>query len=638
MRKIIFILAFIPLFASAQVAHPIKKVLDMEYWKGVLDANNKLWAFGITLQNSTSSPLPGGRTIIDAGTAFNSFLVVANDGTVWQSGFYNGSGLSSWTQVVTDSSGTTISDATAIWGFESTYWIKRAGGAIWQGGNDYFQILGTSGATLRPFKISPGSVSIGILRANGNGGSGEKTPLVGVSSDSLTVYEWTTGSGASPATLTATGLGTGKFITACTDGNNPFGYVNYFLIQQTFGSPYGHPYAIGNNSILMGAPNSGTSYNYTTLHDMYSQLGLTSLVKEITVSPYVAELIDSAHNMWELGGYNMQGQLGIGQETVNKYTYSTFPTYSWTFTTNEDPVYGIQQIGIGNNWSHLNNQGFFVFYSDALNVTDSLYSWGRGKQNILGQSYQMDANDYANHPNGYDLLVPTLSNSKWIINNPPFAAWTAPTWSAGSNQTIGATFTTLTASGSPPLITLSSSPFTVLNYTVSTTAWTQTSGPNTANIVSPTSLSTVVSGMIPGTYVFQNVETDNNTGTNAASVTIIVTSTGGPPTVTASASPATITLPTSSTNLSGTVTYNGGSSGVSCTWANTVKPGGAAAPTITPGGTLTAPTAAISGLTTPGLYTFSLTAQDSNSNTTVVYVNVNVIAASTGCSCIVTPF
>ena len=39
--------------------------------------------------------------------------------------------------------------------------------------------------------------------------------------------------------------------------------------------------------------------------------------------------------------------------------------------------------------------------------------------------------------------------------------------------------------------------------------WTQVSGPNTAKIVSPTSLQTNATGLISGTYIFQLVGTDN---------------------------------------------------------------------------------------------------------------------------------
>lgn len=619
MRKLLFILCFLPLLASAQIAHPIKKVEDMEYWKGVWDANKKLWAFGLTYQTLTT--LPDGGTIADVGTAFNAFLLVSSMGHVYVSGFYNTTGLSSLTQITTDSSGTTISDAVAVWGFQNTYWIKRAGGAIWQGGNDFFNILGTSGATLRPFKITSGSVSIGVLRPSGS--SSSLAPLMGISSDSLTVYQWGPGSGTSPTPLTTT-IGTHKFIDACSDGGNQYGYANFFQIQMSANSAYGHICVVGNNWILYGKTSSAT---YSSLHDISADFSLP-VTKEFSVNNFVCIEVDSLHNMYEFGGYNMQGQLGIGNELVNKYIYSNAPpNYGWSFVTNEDPTYGIQQIGVGHNWNHINNEGFFVFYNDARDLNDSLYSWGRGKQNILGQGYQMDDNDYANHPNGYDQLVPTLSPATWQINSPPFAAFTLPTWSAGSNQSITTNSTTLTASGAPALITLSSSPFTVLNYTLSTTAWTQVSGPNTATIATPSTLSTGITGLIAGTYVFQNMETDNNTGTNLATVSVIVSSVNVPPTVSAG-STQTITSPTSSVTLAGSASANSpATSIITYAWTQVSGPNTGTFSSTT----ITGPT--FSGLIA-GTYVLKLTATDNNGNTNFATVNIVVNSGTASCSCL----
>jgi hypothetical protein len=632
MRKIFYLLVFLPFLAKAQL-HPIQgHPIQMEYWKGAKGADGNLYGWGGLVQNSSAHPLPGSRVINNVGAQFNAFTVTATDGTLWYSGFYNSGGMNTWTQFTTDTTNASITDAALVWGYQSTYFFTRANGSLWMGGNDYCQILGTSGATRRPIQISPGGVVISKLTITG--GPGSKWAAFGISSDSLTVYEWASGSGTSPTTLTATGIGTGKFLDAQSNGNNQYGYANFYNIQQTTGSPYGKLYVIGNQSIVMGG-SSSSNFNYTTLHNLYADLGFTSLISNMSANEFACMVVDSAHNMWELGGYNSQGTLGIGTEAVNQYTYSN--PYSWTFVANETPVYGKQQIGAGHQWKSVWGNGFFVFYWDAYDVNDSIYCWGRNKDDQLAQNYRMDDNDYANHPNCCDLLSPTAAHYQ-TTTTVPTVAWTAPTWSAGSNQTIGTSSTTITASGSPPLITETSTPFSVLNYTVSSTQWTQVSGPNTATISSPSTLSTSVSGLIQGTYVFQNLETDNNTGTLAASVTVIVTATSGPPTVTASASPNIITLPTSSTNLSGTVTYNGSATGVSTSWTCTVKPGGAGTPTITPGGTLTAPTAAVSGLTTAGTYTFQLSATDSNNATGTNTVNVIVNAATTSCSCLVSPF
>lgn len=629
MKKLLIILAFLPLLARAQPAHPWIKIVTQEYAIIGLDANHEIWAWGSIIQNSASYPLPGGRTVVALDAGFNAARVIANDGTVWISAYYNTGLMSSWTQITTDTTGTTINDATDVLGFENTYFIKRAGGAWWEGGNDFFNILETSGATIRPTKITPSGANVATLVAEGSAGS--TTSLMGITSDSLTVYQWTAGSGTSPTPITTT-IGTHKFLAVGTDGG-AYAYANFYLVQMTQGSHYGHPVATGINCILMGG-SSSCSFNYT-MHDLYSDLSLTSLVKEIQVNPFLCLTIDSAGNMFNYGGWNVQGQLGVGDEFVNKYSYANATcNFGWDFNIPEYPVYGKHQIGTGHQWKHIYNQGFYVFYNYALDVNDSLYAWGRGKQNILAQGWNMVDNDYDNHPNCMDLLVPTPAH--YLTTNVHTDAFTLPSLSLGASQTIHTSSVTLTQTGHPALLINTANSADTDNYTPLTNAITQISGPNTATIVSPNSPSTSITGMINGTYIFRDTTIDNAGGTNRAQDTITVSLTT-PPTV-SPGSNQTITLPTSSASLAGTVTYNGGATGSTVSWTVYSQPSGSAAPTITPGGTLTAPTASVSGMV-QGVYIYKLSATDSNGNTSFSTVTITVNAAvGSGCSpCLPSP-
>lgn len=89
----------------------------------------------------------------------------------------------------------------------------------------------------------------------------------------------------------------------------------------------------------------------------------------------------------------------------------------------------------------------------------------------------------------------------------------APTVDAGSNQTlgVGTTSFTLTATADDP-------EDDTLTY-----LWTRISGPNTPTIVSPTSLSTNVTGAIGGIYVYRMTATDtsSNIGTDDVQITIL---------------------------------------------------------------------------------------------------------------------
>jgi len=84
---------------------------------------------------------------------------------------------------------------------------------------------------------------------------------------------------------------------------------------------------------------------------------------------------------------------------------------------------------------------------------------------------------------------------------------------AGSNQTI-----TLPTSG----VTLDGSAST---GTITSYAWTKVSGPNNPTIVTPAAVSTSVTGLIQGTYVFQ---LSLNGGVSTAQVTITVNAAAGP--------------------------------------------------------------------------------------------------------------
>lgn len=117
----------------------------------------------------------------------------------------------------------------------------------------------------------------------------------------------------------------------------------------------------------------------------------------------------------------------------------------------------------------------------------------------------------------------------------------------------------------PPYILLNSATSTTINAvstdadgTISTRAWTQVSGPNTATIVSASSASTSITGLIVGTYIFLHTATDNSGGQASATVTVEV---NNPPVVDFSSivdftfdnNTANINVTASATDADGTV-------------------------------------------------------------------------------------
>ena len=137
-----------------------------------------------------------------------------------------------------------------------------------------------------------------------------------------------------------------------------------------------------------------------------------------------------------------------------------------------------------------------------------------------------------------------------------------PTVSAGSAQTIRLPVSSVTLNG----IATGNG-----GATISSTLWTEVSGPVTATIANTLGLSTGVSGLTTaGTYVFQLKATDNHNLSGTATITVTVQA-AVPPTVTAG-SAQTIQLPASSVTLTGTAVGNGGATISSTAWTEVSGP------------------------------------------------------------------
>jgi poly(3-hydroxybutyrate) depolymerase len=202
-----------------------------------------------------------------------------------------------------------------------------------------------------------------------------------------------------------------------------------------------------------------------------------------------------------------------------------------------------------------------------------------------------------------------------ITVKPAGSANVAPTANAGTAQTITLPTSTVTLDGSAS----KDSDGSIASY-----LWKQTAGPASSVITSTTSAKPVITNLtVAGTYTLQLTVTDNKGATGTASVTITVKpapAANKPPV--ASTSAVTITLPTTTATLDGSLSYDTDGSITAYSWTQTSGPATAAIATPT------AVKTAVSKLTVAGTYIFKLVVTDNSGATDDVQTTITVLPAS----------
>lgn len=251
---------------------------------------------------------------------------------------------------------------------------------------------------------------------------------------------------------------------------------------------------------------------------------------------------------------------------------ATIASYAWTKTSG--PAAGtITAAGNANTSVTGLVQGVYVF---TLTVTDNNGLTGSSNVTITVNAAQ-----------------PPLSN-------------------AGTNQTITLPTSTVSLTGTGT----GQNGATITSY-----AWSLTSGPAGSTIASPATASTSVTGLVQGVYVFTLTVTDNNGLSASSAVTITVNAAGSQPPISNAGSNQTITLPTSTVNLTGTGVGQNGATIATYNWVKTSGPAS---------GTITAAASAATTVTglVQGIYVFTLTVTDNNGLNGSSSVTITVNAAS----------
>jgi poly(3-hydroxybutyrate) depolymerase len=207
----------------------------------------------------------------------------------------------------------------------------------------------------------------------------------------------------------------------------------------------------------------------------------------------------------------------------------TLPTNSVTLngTASSDPDGAIASYA----WTKISGpaSGTIVSPTGGTTVVNSL---------VQGTySFKLVVTDYYG-ATGADTIVVVVNAAPPPANIPPVA-------NAGTDQSI-----TLPTNS----VTLNGSGSSDADGTISTYAWSKISGPASYSIVNSNSASTLVNGLVQGTYSFRLVVTDNNGATDDDTVVVAVNPAPPPanvPPIANAGADQSITLPTSVVTLNG---------------------------------------------------------------------------------------
>lgn len=542
--------------------------------------------------------------------------------------------------VVQDSSGHPF---TGIAGVAPYYCANDAEGAfIWKKGNDTLWIMGRTQYGIR----GDGTYgSVATVYPTPVFVSADGTPIRKVIAGQHVIVLTFGGHISGWGGVNSTGYG----INLADVGTNASG-TSYLTAAQFAGSGYkdiagglsfnfaydssNHLYGWGYWGEYMGSTNGNWHPNVPTRIDslIYPYLD-TAAISMIGTNLACTQIITAKGTLRAFGD-NAVGCIGNGQELnwASTTPGGSSQSYQWDFGRAELIVNHPVQITDKHDWVSITYNSQFGLSEVARDVSGKAYNWGRGKGSVLAnQTKACSATIEADLANSFDITSPkwaantgTITSVTTAYTSPcpgclngtlvqadspcstcSYPAVTAPTANAGSNQTISGSSATISASAS-------TDPVAVVNY-----RWKDLSGLK-SYITLPQNVTTTVDSMAAGVHTMQLTVINPGLDSSTSTMTITVGS-STPPTV--SAGPNLTVFLGNVLTLSGTATGNGGATITSTTWSCTSRPAGAAAPTIaSPSSLMTN----VTGLV-PGVYTFQLSATDSNSNSNSATTTVAVI-------------
>lgn len=212
---------------------------------------------------------------------------------------------------------------------------------------------------------------------------------------------------------------------------------------------------------------------------------------------------------------------------------------------------------VPNHQDYLNTNGLATPAQKTYWLTSSngtsfhVGGWFNAQDTTPGnRTMWVDSARWTGHTAATNVSISMRSIAEQVLTYQRYNSNASPTANPGSTQTITLPTNSVTLTGSG----------TDTDGTIAGYSWTKTSGPSTFTIVSPSSSTTNITGLVAGTYVFTLTVTDNLGATGSAGVTIIVNpAPNSPPTVTVGADRTINTKCTPSTSITATGADSDGS-------------------------------------------------------------------------------
>jgi hypothetical protein len=362
------------------------------------------------------------------------------------------------------------------------------------------------------------------------------------------------------------------------------GWITNYTWSQTSGPNTATITAISNTNLDVKNMIAGTYVFKLTVTDNEGLTGSANVTVTVNGTSSTTPVANA--------GSNQTLVLPTNATTLNGSGSSGASTYNWT------------KAGGPSSYS-ISNPGSVTPYVGDL--TAGTYTFRLTVANSSG------ATSYS------DVQVVVNSSTSVGGNQPPVAV-------PGSNQTI-----TLPTNS---LFLYGSGSYDPGGGSISSYSWTQDNGPNQATITPISNTNVEVKNLIGGTYTFRLTVTDNQGATGTATMTVTVNGTATPPPPTGGGntppvavpgSNQTLTLPTNSTMLQGSGSYDPGGWITNYAWTQQSGPSTATMSAIS------STNVQVSNMVA-GTYVFKLTVTDNGGATgsATVSVTVNGSTATNG--------